>query len=198
MSVLLGKIVKSNGHTDYVCQVYAKHETERPPAPIDYGFGTFVKIELDDASTSYLVGLIYDTVLLNPDFGRLGPRLSTTAELGLFSPDYLDERAVLIGITTIGIVQAGQVQQGIPMLAATSDSLVHSMSVEEVRGFHMVDGNVGLRYIPLLVQRPDPLTRQLALTVTQTLTSVLPDATSLLGVMADDLRWQLQINAMGS
>ena len=61
----IGKIVKSNTHVDYVCQVYGPGEIEPSPAPADYAFGTFVRVGLAD-SHSYLVGLIYSTILMNP------------------------------------------------------------------------------------------------------------------------------------
>ena len=47
---MLGKIAKSNSHTDYVCQVYGPGEVETPPIPADYAFGTFVRIPLDGSA----------------------------------------------------------------------------------------------------------------------------------------------------
>ena len=37
--------------------------------------------------------MIYNTILMNPEFGSLGPRLSPKSELEIFSPDYLNEKA---------------------------------------------------------------------------------------------------------
>ncbi|MFO7635415.1 MAG: hypothetical protein R6W76_22915, partial [Caldilinea sp.] len=78
MHTPIGKIVKSNSHIDYVCQVYGFGETPQPPAPEDYSFGAFVAAELeqDGGAGATLVGLIYNTLLMNPEFGSLGPRLS--------------------------------------------------------------------------------------------------------------------------
>lgn len=191
----LGKIVKSNGHTDYVCQIYGKNETDYTPASEDYAFGTFVKIELN--ADDCLIGLIYDTVLLNPDFGRLGPRLSPESQLNIFSPDYLSERAVLIGIATLGEYRNGEVLQGVPLVAANGDALVHPLAPEEINSFHWVRGRFALAYFPLLIQRSDPLARQLALSVTRQLAQHMPDQQSLLTVIGEDLLWQLQIQGMG-
>ena len=91
LEVRLGKLIKSNSHIDYVCQIYGPGEVEAPPAPADYAFGTFVSIPLDNAAND-LIGLIYDTQLFNPDFGNLGPRLSPVPDLAAFSPDYLAEK----------------------------------------------------------------------------------------------------------
>ena len=194
--ITLGKIVKSNSHTDYVCQIYGKHEAAYVPLNTDYALGTFVSISL--GADAYLVGLIYDTVLMNPDFGRLGPRLSTESDLELFSPDYLNERAVLIGIVVIGQVNGDGVHQGVPVLAASSDAVVQQLSSEQVSAFHQTSERFRLAYLPLLIQRPDPLARQVAMTLIRRLIEQIPDQRALLTVIADDLLWQLQISAMGA
>ena len=110
----IGKIVKSYSHINYVCQVYGPREVEQVPAPADYAFGRFVRIAVrseqngdHDAQIisafgkssepqTYAVGVIYDTILVNPEFGSLGPRLSTETQVELFSPDYISETAMLI------------------------------------------------------------------------------------------------------
>ena len=63
MPQAIGKLVKSNAHTDYVCQVYGPGETETVPTPTDYALGSFVRIALRAEPKTWLVGLIYDTFL---------------------------------------------------------------------------------------------------------------------------------------
>jgi len=197
--VVLGKVVKSNSHTDYVCQVYGLNEFDPAPEPENYALGTFVKIDLADGSSpAYLVGLIYDTVLLNPDFGRLGPRLSSESELTMFAPDYLNERAVLLGITAIGRVKAsGEVVQGVPRLAARSDALVREMTREEIVHFHTGSGQLDLSYLPVLVRIDNPLAYHLARIVLLRLMQLLPVYRAELDVLEDDLGWQTQIGPLG-
>lgn len=198
MTLALGKIVKSNSHTDYVCQIYGADEAEAVPGPESYALGTFVRVELNGGG--YLVGLVYDTVLLNPDFGRLGPRLSPEAELALFAPDYLNERAVLAGITVIGqITVDGVVRQGVPLLAANSDALVEQMDEDQLRAFHGALDALHLAYLPLLVRKenPLPLAQHLARAVLAQLTDLLPDFQDELDVLADDLVWRSQIGPLG-
>src|SRR5688500_5582245 len=96
----IGKIVGSRSHVDYVCQVYGPGESAEPPPPSAYAFGAFVRIELADAH--WLAGVVYDTQLVNPAFGTLGPRLSPREDLAVFSPDYLNECATLVGVLAIG------------------------------------------------------------------------------------------------
>jgi len=143
----LGKIIKSNTHTDYICQVYSPGEVETPPAPEDYAF---VRVEM--GNDRWLVGIIYDTMLFNPDFGRLGPRLSPEPELAVFSPDYLNEKATLVGIAAVGMMDvAGNVVQGVPPLAANTDALVERMPDEQIRTFHQGNPIPQLAYAPLLL-----------------------------------------------
>ncbi|MER3404731.1 MAG: hypothetical protein C4289_05845 [Chloroflexota bacterium] len=111
--MLLGRIVKSNSHVDYVCHIYGVGEVPDPPAPDDYAFGRWVRIAtgrqgrhpgedapgavaLDTPVQTHVVGVIYNTQLINPDYGAGGPRLSPERELEFFAPDYLSERAVLV------------------------------------------------------------------------------------------------------
>lgn len=193
---ILGKIVKSNSHTDYVCQVVGPGEAEYVPENTDYAFGTFVKINLNDHGNRCLVGLIYDTVLLNPDFGRLGPRLSTESDLQIFSPDYLNERAVLIGILVVGQIVDGQVQQGVPMLAATNEARVLQLDTQTIIDFHMNSGTFQLTYLPNLIGQTGLLARNLALGLLQKLGQLIPENQPILRTITDDLKWQLHINSM--
>ena len=193
---ILGKIVKSNSHTDYVCQIIGEGEAEYIPQNTDYAFGTFVKIELNEHSDRYLVGMIYDTVLLNPDFGRLGPRLSTESDLQIFSPDYLNERAILTGILVVGQMIDGFVQQGVPFLAATNEAYVSQMDGEMIQQFHTNDGQFLLSYLPNLTAHTGLVARNLALVVLQQLGILMPENQPILQAISDDLKWQLHISTM--
>nr|MBA3806393.1 hypothetical protein [Acidobacteriota bacterium] len=90
----LAKIVKSNSHVDYVGRVIDVLDTDAPPSGSDYGFAQFVSIPLDGEQE--VIGVIYNSLLANPDYGNYGPRLSPAADLSVLSPDYLNEQGVLI------------------------------------------------------------------------------------------------------
>ena len=192
----LGKIIKSNSHTDYICQVYGPSEVETPPAPEDYAFGTFVRVEM--GNDRWLVGIIYDTMLFNPDFGRLGPRLSPEPELAVFSPDYLNEKATLVGIAAVGMMDAaGNVVQGVPALAASTDALVERMTDEQIRTFHQGNPIPQLAYAPLLLAQGSPLALPLLQTVIARLMALFPNQADLLAVLQDDLAWKAQVCPLG-
>jgi hypothetical protein len=196
--MFLGKLVKSNAHTDYVCQVYGAGEVESPPAPADYAFGTFVRIPVGDEQ-GHLVGVIYDTVLLNPDFGNLGPRLSPAPDLAVFSPDYLAEKITLVGITAVGLLSpAGAPTHGLPPLSAGIDALVEHLDDDGVRAFHRTpDGGVRMGYTPLLLALGSPLVRHLLLHLIRRLEALFPGQSAQLAVLREELAWQTIITPLG-
>jgi hypothetical protein len=98
--MLIAKITKSNSHVDYFARVLDSLETSVNLAPADIQFGQFVKIKVGDEE---VIGVIYNSQLINPEYGNYGPRLSTPAKLNtVFSPDYLNEQGVLISILLLG------------------------------------------------------------------------------------------------
>jgi len=169
---------------------------ETPPAREGYAFGTFVRAELGD--DHWLVGIIYDTMLFNPDFGRLGPRLSPEPELAVFSPDYLNEKATLVGIAAVGMMDAAcNVVQGVPPLAANTDALVEQMTDDQVRAFHQGNPTPQVAYAPLLLAQGSPLVLPLLRAVIARLMALFPDQADLLTVLQDDLAWKAQVGPLG-
>ncbi|MBM3190006.1 MAG: hypothetical protein FJZ90_14945 [Chloroflexi bacterium] len=193
--MLIGKIVSANSHVEYICQVYGPYEAETPPAAADYAFGALVAVELSEGGS--LVGVVADTLLVNPEFGNLGPRLSPETELSVFSPDYLAEKATLVRIIALGFVDGeGAVQQGVPAVAAAIDAPVRAMTGEEVVAFHRVEGRLQLAYLPLLMGRVSPLTAPLVARLLQTLADRFPEEAARLRVLADNLAWRSQLEPM--
>jgi hypothetical protein len=202
----IGKIVKSNTHVDYVCQVYSANEVATCPQPSDYCFGGFVAIQLDSAGGSpaasaagQLIGVIYNTLLMNPDFGNLGPRLSPRDELEVFTPDYLAETATLVGILALGWVDAnGRYHQGVPSLAATVNNGVYSLAEGELRRFHQDgSGKLSLRYVPLLLSQNNALAMPLLLNVVDRLSELFPDQQGQLRLMRNNLAWKSVVRPVG-
>ncbi len=138
--MLIAKITKSNSHVDYFARVLDSLETSESLSPSDYQFGQFVKIVVGQTE---VIGVIYNSQLINPEYGNYGPRLSTPAELNVvFSPDYLNEQGVLISILLLGWRDVGGNYQDVPRVVLPINSHVETMSDAEVRAFHY-DGRGG-------------------------------------------------------
>ena len=207
----IGQIVKSNTHVDYVCQVDNPGDRASALSPADYAFGTFVRVDLSPEAgprgfdstpsslRSYLVGLIYSTILMNPEFGNLGPRLSPPADLEVFSPDYLREQATLVGVVAIGQVTGHGTLQGVPRLAAAVGAEVSTMDVDEVRAFHtpVSGGGLGLAYASLLLAQGDPLVPHLLISVVNRLSELFPEQARQLAVLRGNLAWKTAVTPVG-
>jgi hypothetical protein len=202
-NICIGKVVKSNTHVDYICQIWNNGESDLIPQPTDYTFGTLVGIELEattgEVTVDRLIGVIYTTLLLNPDFGNLGPRLSPRPELEIFTPDYLSETATLVGIITLGWRDtAGNYHQGVPALAATVNNFVHRLDETEFQAFHCGERQQPcLRYAPILLGQNNPLVPQLLIAMIDRLNQLFPDHRRQLAVMRNNLAWKSIVQPAG-
>ncbi|HEX6542301.1 MAG TPA: hypothetical protein VF040_11145 [Ktedonobacterales bacterium] len=231
----IGKVVRSESHVRYTCQIFGPGEVAAPPDPAAYAFGSFVRMPLrtalaapdvaafephpaapmpgdalvaDQARGLWAVGLIYDTILVNPAFGTLGPRLSNDEQLALFSPDYLAERAVLVSILVLGTmtgdgVPPGKMTHGVPALAPDLGAVVEPLSEAQVRAFHtFADGPASrpylhLGYLPHTVAQDHPLLPMAMLRTVERLEALLPENAALLAIVKRNLAWRLKVLAAG-
>lgn len=193
----IAKIVKSNSHVDYVGRVIDSLDVAEPPAAEDYGFAQFVSLPLENGEE--IVGVIYNSILLNPDYANYGPRLSPKPELGGFSPDYLNEQGLLIGILLLGTTgQSGKVVHGVPRRVVPAGQDVYKIESDEIKKFHtdesdclqihyysQIVAHAGLFAVPLL----EAIIEQLSLDCSD------PDRQRL-GVLKQTLAWQRTLGGM--
>lgn len=232
--MIIGKIVKSNSHIDYVCQIYGPYEVDVAPSPADYAFGSFVQIAIrskqagtlrgkpnltlvtNHAHTTSVVGVIYDTILLNPAFGSAGPRLTNETRVELFSPDYFTEKAVLIYLMVLGMIErqiapSGElevlaVMHGVPLLSLELGSEVETMTDEEVREFHFFSdqggsdpqtANLHLGYLPHVIAQRNSLLPMVILRIIDQLEYLFPQNISLLSIVKRNFAWRLKVETTG-
>jgi hypothetical protein len=242
----IGKIVRSESHVRYTCQIFGPGEVPAPPEPADYAFGTFVRIPLritsaraanalppplassdarvgpdSDVSAdvalvpaartgaAWAVGLIYDTILLNPAFGTLGPRLSNDEQVELFSPDYLSERAVLVSILLLGTLSGGAsmgAHHGVPPVAPDLGAEVSPLPDAALRAFHLfadhgVPGGarpyLHMGYLPHAVAQDNPLLPLALLRTIERLERVFPENAALLSIVKRNFAWRLKVQTAG-
>jgi hypothetical protein len=245
--VEIGKIVKSDSHVRYVCQVCGAGEVAAPPRPEDYAFGSFVRVPLRDSfpradvatlapaplpgsdalatvgePADWAVGVIYDTILVNPAFGTLGPRLSNDAQVELFSPDYLTERAVLVAVLLLGTLSVHPVsghngrgrtrdgvftvRHGVPPVAPDLSAIVSTLPEAEVRAFHYFadEGPPGgaspylhMGYLPHVIAQDHPLLPMTVLHIVERLEGLFPANAALLSIMKRNFAWRLKVQTAG-
>ena len=188
----IAKIVKSNSHVDYVGRVVDRLDVETPPEPDDYGFAQFVSVPLGGGAE--VVGVVYNTMLANPEYGQLGPRLSSHAELAVLSPDYLNEQGVLVGILLLGWREGedGGVRHGVPRRVIPVGQDVYRMTGEQTREFHRgADGQVQLHYYSQVIAHAGPFAVPLIEAVIEHLeSSSTREERQRLCVLKKSLAWQ--------
>jgi hypothetical protein len=230
LQVVIGKIVKSSSHINYVCQIYGPLEVEMPPHPADYAFGRFVRVAVrsrlldescvrqdtnlsrQDEPPCYTVGVIYDTILLNPTYGSLGPRLTTESQVEVFSPDYLSERAVLVHVLMLGTMEQRRVSdgtpktrivQGVPADSLELDSRVETMTDEEVQLFHLFSdqenqsASLHLGYLPYMLTQQNSLLPLVVLRIFDQLEQLFPQQRSLLSILKRNFAWRMKVETTG-
>src|SRR5436853_201201 len=234
--MFIGKIVKSDSHINYVCQIYGPREVEVEPSPADYAFVRFVRVAVRSAladapdtriveralgksqePVTYAVGVIYDTILLNPAFGALGPRLSNETQVELLSPDYISEKAVLIYIMILGIMVMRQssegesevlsVMHGVPLLSLDLGSEIETMTDEEVQEFHFFKDLVEdsdnpnpylhMGYLPHIIAQRNSMLPMVTLRIIDQLEQLFPENLSLLSIVKRNFAWRLKVETTG-
>ncbi len=192
----IAKIVKSNSHIDYVGRVIDSLDAENPPSDEDYGFAQFVSLPLE---AEEIVGVIYNSMLVNPEYASYGPRLSPKPDLVNFSPDYINEQGCLIGILLLGALdKMGKIMHGVPRKVVPPGQEVFKVEANEINKFHtdendclqihyysQVVAHAGLFAVPLLEAIIDQLTLKCR-----------DEDKNRLGVLKQTLVWQRAFGGM--
>jgi hypothetical protein len=231
----IGKIVKSESHINYICHIYGRHEAEIEPTPADFAFGRFVRIAVrsehvnanddfgemsvfghSEEPVTYAVGVIYDTILFNPTYGSLGPRLSNEAQVELFSPDFIAEKAIMISIMVLGMIEQRETalgatevlstMHGVPLLSLELESVVETMTDEEVRSFHFFGDPeradhaapyLHMGYLPHIITQRNSLLPMVSLRIIDQLERLFPQNLSLLSIVKRNFAWRLKVETTG-
>ena len=193
----IAQIVSSNSHIDYVARVVDALDVAAPPTDEDFGFAQFVNLPFEDETN--IVGVIYDSMLINPEYANFGPRLSPKPELKNFSPDYLNEQGFLIGILLLGAIdRAGKITHGVPRRVVPAGQDVYKIEPGEVKKFHadqndclqihyysQIVAHAGLFAVPLL----EAIIEELSLDCSES-------DKQRLGVLKQSLAWQRTLGGM--
>ena len=189
--IKLAKIVKSNSHVDYVGRVIDALDADESPSATDYGFAQFVTMPLEDGSE--VVGIIYNSQLINPEYGNFGPRLSSVADNSVLSPDYLNEQGLLVGVLLLGWRDSSKTNHHtVPRRVISVNQDIYRLSDEDVKSFHMdAQGHVHLHYYSQIVTHAGPFSSSLIEAIIEQLEPVCePEERQRLCVLKQALVWQ--------
>lgn len=192
----IAKIVKSNSHIDYTGRVIDLLDAENPPKAEDYGFAHFVEMPID--STTKMIGVIYNSLLINPDYANYGPRLSPKSDLSSFSPDYLNEQGQLIGILLLGWYENGIKKQGVPQRIVPAGQEVFTVSDEQVIEFHKDDDDsLQIHYYSQIVAHAGLFSVPLIEKIIEKLSNFAKENDkNRLNVLKNALAWQRTVGGM--
>lgn len=190
MPARIAKIVESNSHVDYIGRVIDALDADSPPQASDYGFAQFVSIPLEDDTE--MIGVIYNTQLVNPEYGHFGPRLSSHADLSVLSPDYLNEQGVLVGILLLGWRDGSSAHQAVPRRVIPVGQDVYRLADAKAHEFHRsAEGGLQLHYYSQVIAHAGPFGVPLIEAIIEQLEpACTPDERQRLCVLKKSLVWQ--------
>jgi len=199
----IGSIVNSNSHMDYTVEIFNETDRDRPPEPHECGFGQPVFIHKTIDGTEYIImGVIYDTQLVDPDQGRSGPRLAQ-GDQPQFTPGYVEERTTLAGVALLGtaeVTESGTVESPsheMPRWTLAVDDVVEQCPDEVTRIFHTgTDGGLQIAYIERLLDVAGPLGAEVTLAIVERLRNLFSEDAHqrVLDVVEKDVRWQSSVD----
>ncbi len=192
----IAKIVTSNSHLEYVARVIDSLDVEHPPSSDDFGFAQFVKIELEGEA---IIGVIHNSMLVNPEYANYGPRLSPKPDLVNFSPDYINEQGMLIGILLLGAIDKnGRTSHGIPRRVIPPGMEVFKYDSGEIRKFHLDQkGVLQVHYYSQVIAHAGALgVPLLESIIDQLLPECHNEDRNRLGVLKQTLAWQRTLGVM--
>jgi hypothetical protein len=142
----IGCIARSNSHVDYVVKAYREGERADPPTPDDHAFGQPVYAERTvDGDPHAVIGVVYDSRLVDPAQGSDGPRLSVPDQ-ELLVPGYVEEKRTLLGVALLGHARLDDgrfaaVHQRMPRWTLDVDDPIRRLAPAGVRAFHRAGGS---------------------------------------------------------
>jgi hypothetical protein len=197
----LGTIAQSHSQMDYVVEVYRERDRERPPGKQDYEFGQPVYTTTDvQGETRAMIGVVYDSRLVDPEQGREGPRLSNPDQ-ELFVPGYVDEKRTLLGVAFLGVAEltphsetAGYdltaVEQVMPRWTLDIDDAVSKLPTAGFKQFHFPESTLRVQYYDRLISTAERFGAEVTLAVLDRLRADTPADENMLDVIEQKVRWE--------
>ena len=198
----IGQIVQSSSHIDYQCEVYAEADRRSPPGAEDHEFGQFVYVQKKIAGEERVfVGVIYNTKLVDPEQGRVGPSLSQPDNQELFNPSYVEERKVIVGVVLLGRAQVvdGElvdVSHSIPRQSLEVDDVVRKLPDDGFDSFHQICGEVQLQYYQRVLDVAGGFAEDILSQILSRLKQSFSEEREALDVIQRNLEWETKMRGV--
>ena len=185
----IAKIVGSNSHIAYIARVLDERDGAGVPTAEDYGFGRFVEMLCD---AERVVGIIFDSRLVNPEYAFGAPPSAQSNALGELRREIASDQKSLVAILLLGSIRDGVAEQRIPHRVIPAGCIVETMEPADVAAFHKGSGEaMRMHYFPQLMAAAGSLAIPLAKTVIEQLAPHCSDGDrQRLEVMSSSLAWK--------
>ncbi len=201
MGPVIGKVAKTNSHVAYLCRINEDGEREQMPAASDFAFGRFVSVDMaepDGTDLGQVVGVIVDTLIIDPDFGTpVGTQLDAV-ERDITLPGFLQAAFTLIEVVAIGWRgQSEHFQQAVPPHAPRIGAPVRAMDEGEAKSFHRpTPGTFQIDYLTFLIGQSQPLVSHVVLQKLEWLQQAFPEEQKTLEVVYNIVAWRSIVGAL--
>jgi len=197
----IGKIIKGESQILYWVQVNAPSESAPEPSPEDCAFGSFVRIPVMKRDPSgqrildrELIGVIFDTMLIDRDMLRQGPRLTQDpSQVDTLFPIFFVERIKVVRVLLIGQIYHAK---NIHRFATTTMGLgdpVYKMEESEVSSFHKINNEFQIGYYSELMSYNENLVKPLMLDILSRLMILFPDDQEFLQLLHNNIEYDMKI-----
>jgi hypothetical protein len=139
-----------------------------------------------------VVGIIFDSRLVNPEYSFMTPRIADSPAMGDLKRDLVNEQKALVWILLLGSTLDGVSEQRMPNRVVQAGCMVETMEMDEIVRFHTVGGEaMRMHYFPNLMAQSGSLAIPLAKTIIEQLSPHCTDGDrQRLAVMANSLSWK--------
>ena len=201
MLPVIGKVAKTNSHVVYLCRINEDGTREQMPVASDFAFGRFVSVDMmepDGTDLGQVVGVIVDTLIVDPDFGTPVSSQLDDDERDITMPGFLQAAFTLIEVVAIGWRSGGEhFQQAVPPHAPRIGALVRAMDEDAVRRFHRPTlESFQIDYLTFLMGQSQPLVSQVVLQKLEWLQQAFPEERKSLEVIYNIVAWQSIVGAI--
>ncbi len=187
--MILGKVVGSRDHSQYLVAAFREGEVDPMPSKVDIALGNFVRVGDGEI---FIVGIIISSQIIS-DTG-LGMHFSPSGDMEMFTPELLNGAVHVLVVNGIGIMGPdGPQEVGIPSTAPSVHDQVMVLDPEEIRRFHMGSEGLNLGYLSSIATRSDSCGQAACMRSLKTLSEYIPEKKKVIDLIVQELEWNTRL-----